>query len=498
MDIIIILAAFLIGAILSYFFVNRTAQTQQNLLRNELETLKEQGFLIHEQKSRLEEKLLAQDKDLLRLNEDLRTQTSRAIDFQSRFSGQNERNQELEKQINSLKLDLDSSKEIHLTNVEKLQNYASSLATFKSENDNLLLRLEEQKTQFELNKEQVKNEIQLLSNTILEEKSKKFSEQNSAQLKQILEPLGLRIDEFKKKVEDTYSEENKERATLKEQIRQMSELNQKMSVEAQNLTKALKGDSKTQGNWGEVILERILEKSGLRKGFEFEVQVTERNEENKMIRPDVVVNLPDEKFMIIDSKVSLTAYEQFVNAETDEARKQFIKLHLVSLKSHIKGLADKNYQQLYGNKSPDFVLLFIPIQPAFDVAMMNEPELYNFAFEQNIILVSPTTLLATLSTVSSVWKQEYQNRHAVEIAEKSGRMYDKFVGFVDDLEKIGKSLSSTQKAYDDALGKLSTGRGNLVNQAETLRELGVKTSKSLNEKLIENSYSDSENTDSKA
>jgi len=369
--------------------------------------------------------------------------------------------------------------------VEKLQELSASYSAQKERNDGLQVQIEQQKIQFETNKEQIKTEIQNLSNSILEEKSKKFTEQNSIQLKQILEPLGLRIDEFKKKVEDTYSEENKDRATLKEQIRQMAELNQKMSVEAQNLTKALKGDSKAQGNWGEVILERVLEKSGLRKGYEYEVQVTERNEENKMIRPDVIVKLPDEKYMIVDSKVSLTAYEQFVNAETDEERVAQIKLHLVSLKSHIKGLAEKKYQQMYGNQSPDFVLLFIPIQPAFDVAMMHEPDLYNFAFDKNIILVSPTTLLATLSTVNSVWKQEYQTKHALEIAEKSGAMYDKFVGFVDDLEKVGKAIDSTNKAYGDAMNKLSLGKGNLINRAESLKKLGIKASKKIASHFIE-------------
>jgi DNA recombination protein RmuC len=258
-----------------------------------------------------------------------------------------------------------------------------------------------------------------------------------------------------------------------------------MSVEAQNLTKALKGDSKTQGNWGEVILERILEKSGLRKGFEFEVQVTERNEENQLIRPDVVVKLPDNKFLIVDSKVSLTAYEQWVNS-TDEAEKTAaLKAHILSIRQHIKGLAEKKYQEIHGAQSPDFVLLFIPIQPAFDVALQNEPDLYNSAFEKNIILVSPTTLLATLSTVNSVWKQEYQSRNAVEIAEKSGAMYDKFVAFTEDLEKVGKAIDQSQKVYGEAMNKLVTGKGNLVRRAEHLKELGVKTGKALGVGLVE-------------
>lgn len=484
MDFILPLATLLIGTALAYFFVTQATAKKTGLLHQELESEKQQRFTIQEQKSRLEEKTILQEKELDKTRNDLITQNERVAEFQASFYGQRERNQELEKQLINLKLELDSFKEAHQKQVEKLQEYARNLASQQERNDGLQRKLEEQKSQFDENKEQLKHELQVLSNAILDEKSKKFTEQNSQQLKQILEPLGIRIDEFKKRVEETYSEENKERATLKEQIRHMSELNQRMSDEAKNLTKALKGDSKTQGNWGEVILERILEKSGLRKGFEFDMQVSERNDDNRLLRPDVVVHLPDEKFMIIDSKVTLTAYEQWVNAESDEQKAPFIKAHLLSLKSHIKGLAEKNYQNLFGAKSPDFVLMFIPIQSAFDVAMMHDSEVYNDAFNQNIILVSPTTLLATLSTVSSVWKQEYQNKHAVEIAEKSGRMFDKFVGFVEDLEKIGKSIGATQKAYDEAFNKLSSGRGNLVNQAESLRKLGVKASKRLPDSVI--------------
>jgi len=423
--------------------------------------------------------------DLGEIRSDLQAKVQLNLELTGKFASEKQRAESLALQLEETSRTADRNQRKMTDYIERLQDLSGKYSAQKERNDGLQSQLEQQKIQFETNKEQIKTEIQNLSNSILEEKSKKFTEQNSIQLKQILEPLGLRIDEFKKKVEDTYSEENKERATLKEQIRQMAELNQKMSIEAQNLTKALKGDSKTQGNWGEVILERILEKSGLRKGFEFEVQVTERNEENKIIRPDVIVKLPDEKYMIVDSKVSLTAYEQFVNAENDEDRVKQIKLHIISLRNHIKGLAEKNYQLLYGTQSPDFVLLFIPIQPAFDVAMMNEPELYNFAFEKNIILVSPTTLLATLSTVNSVWKQEYQTKHALEIAEKSGAMYDKFVGFVDDLEKVGKAIQTTSKVYDDAMNKLSLGKGNLINRAESLKKLGIKASKKIASHFIE-------------
>jgi len=450
------------------------------LIKSNMKSSKLQSVVEREQ---IENKRISDD--LGEIRSDLQAKVQLNLELTGKFASEKQRAESLALQLEETSRTADRNQRKMTDYIERLQDLSGKYSAQKERNDGLQSQLEQQKIQFETNKEQIKTEIQNLSNSILEEKSKKFTEQNSIQLKQILEPLGLRIDEFKKKVEDTYSEENKERATLKEQIRQMAELNQKMSIEAQNLTKALKGDSKTQGNWGEVILERILEKSGLRKGFEFEVQVTERNEENKIIRPDVIVKLPDEKYMIVDSKVSLTAYEQFVNAENDEDRVKQIKLHIISLRNHIKGLAEKNYQLLYGTQSPDFVLLFIPIQPAFDVAMMNEPELYNFAFEKNIILVSPTTLLATLSTVNSVWKQEYQTKHALEIAEKSGAMYDKFVGFVDDLEKVGKAIQTTSKVYDDAMNKLSLGKGNLINRAESLKKLGIKASKKIASHFIE-------------
>jgi DNA recombination protein RmuC len=488
MDFLLVIASLLTGSVLVYVWLNKSHQASLEKLRSELETEKQQRFLIQEQKSRIEEKASFLEKEMEKSNRELKEANS----YNALFNGQKERNEELEKQIKSLKQELDSLSVRHQTAQEKLQDYAGLLASQKERNDALQEMIHQQKLQFEENKTQLKHELNVLSNSILDEKSKKFTEQNSEQLKRILEPLGIRIDEFKKKVEEVYTEENKERATLKEQIRSLSELNQKMTQEAQNLTKALKGDSKTQGNWGEVILERILEKSGLRKGFEFEMQVSERNEDNRLLRPDVVVKLPDDKFMIVDSKVSLTAYEQWANAETEEQKSASMKAHLVSLRNHIKGLSEKNYQLLYGSKSPDFVLLFIPIQSAFDAAMLNDTELYNEAFNQNIILVSPTTLLATLSTVSSVWKQEYQNRNALEIAEKSGRMYDKFVSFVEDLDKIGKSIEGTQKAYDAALNKLSSGRGNLINQAENLRKLGVKASKKLGDKTLESADLDTE------
>lgn len=471
MELVFVVSGSILLAVVAVVLVRQKYVTQVSELKLVAEHAQKQNELLTNELSEVKHQLEIKNTSLLELN--------------SKWSAENQRVRLLEEQRSEKDREIER---LH-TQIEQHQARINQLSGLyvgqKERNDGLQHQLEQQKVQVEEYKKQLKTEIQVLSQTILEEKSQKFSEQNALQIKQLLEPLGIKIEDFKKQVEQVYTEENKDRATLKEQIRSLSELNQKMSVEAQNLTKALKGDSKTQGNWGEVILERILEKSGLRKGHEFEVQVSERNDEDKLMRPDVVVHLPDNKFLIIDSKVSLTAYENWVNAEQETEKVAAKKAHLLSLRNHVKGLSEKKYQEIHGTKSPDFVLLFIPIQPAFDVALQYEPELYNLAFEKNIILVSPTTLLATLSTVNSVWKQEYQNRHAAEIAEKAAAMYDKFVGFTEDLEKVGKSLETTTKVYGDAMKKLTTGTGNLVRRAEHLKELGIKTTKALGAGLVE-------------
>ncbi|MCG8373166.1 MAG: DNA recombination protein RmuC [Balneolales bacterium] len=364
---------------------------------------------------------------------------------------------------------------------EKSGELDRQLAGLKAEYDALQTKLDEQKGELGQMQNQLKDQFENLANKILDEKAEKFSKQNRESLDQILKPLGENLESFKKKVEETYSEENRQRATLKEQIRQMAELNQKMSEDAKNLTKALKGDSKAQGNWGEVILERILERSGLTKGREYEVQQSMTTEDGRRLQPDVVVNLPDEKFLVIDSKVSLTAYERFSSSEEDLEAEEALKLHIASIRSHVKGLSEKNYQQIHGDKSPDFVLLFIPIEPAFGVALQVDPNLYYEAFDRNIVIVSPSTLLATLATIDSVWKQEYQNKNALEIAQRGGALYDKFVGFVESMNQIGERIKQTQRSYEDARNKLSEGSGNLVRQAEMLKELGAKASKKLPE-----------------
>jgi DNA recombination protein RmuC len=368
-------------------------------------------------------------------------------------------------------------------------------AELTADHRNLKVRLHEQKHELEVIQKQFRDEFKNLANDILEEKSKKFTEQNKEKLDTLLKPLGEKISEFQKRVEENHREDLKGRSALGQHLRTLQELNQKMSEEAKNLTKALKGDTKKQGNWGEVILQRILEKSGLRKGFEYDTQQSTTTEDGRRLQPDVIVQLPDEKKLVVDSKVSLTAYEKYTSAEDESTQLSALRQHVQSLRNHVKGLSGKNYEQLHGFKSPDFVLMFIPVEPAFGLAMQYDANLYNEAFEKNIIIVSPTTLLATLSTIENVWKQEYQNRNAMEIARRGGLLYDKFSGFVDNLETVGKRIQQTQQSYDSAMKQLSEGTGNLVGQAEKLRELGANASKKIDgdirEKALE-SFQDNE------
>ena len=350
--------------------------------------------------------------------------------------------------------------------------------------DNLLERNKEQKQEVELLQEKFTKEFENLANKILEEKSTKFTEQNKENLKNILLPLQDKILHFEKKVEDTHKESIDYHAALRQQILGLRDMNEKMSKETINLTKALKGDSKLQGNWGELVLERVLERSGLEKGREYEVQQSFTNEEGTRILPDVIINLPDGKKMVVDSKVSLTAYERFVNEEDEQLKNSFLKEHVTSIKRHVEQLSAKSYHDIYEMESPDFVLLFIPIEPAFALALNEDNSLYNKAFEKNIVIVTPTTLLATLRTIDSMWTNQKQQENAIEIARQAGALYDKFEGFVSDLIKIGKKMDEAKTEYGNAMNKLSTGSANLVSRVENLKKMGAKAKKSLPETLL--------------
>lgn len=334
-------------------------------------------------------------------------------------------------------------------------------------------------------REQMTGEFKALANEILEQKGKSFSSSNQEQIQNLLKPLSEKIQLFEKKVEETYDRESKQRFALEKEIKHLLELNVRISEDAVNLTKALKGESKTQGIWGEVILERVLEKSGLEKGREYEVQVSLKDDSGRKWQPDVLVHLPEEKDVIIDSKVSLTAYEAYFRAEEETEKAAYLRQHIQSIRNHIKGLSEKNYPHLDGVRSLDYVLLFLPVEAAFTLAVQQDDSLFTEAFDKNIILVGPSTLLATLRTIQSIWRYEYQNKHALEIAASAGRLYDKFVGFCADLEKLGERIRQSQEAWDDARNKLVAGRGNLVGSVEKIKAMGARAGKSLPRKLLD-------------
>ncbi len=348
-------------------------------------------------------------------------------------------------------------------------------------------KLSTQQTELVQVREQMNKDFALLANRIFEEKSQRFTDQNKTNLDVILNPLKEKIREFEDKVDKAYKSEAAERNSLRGEIINLVEASARISNDAKNLAQALKGDQKMQGNWGELILDKVLERSGLTEGVEYKRQVSVQDENDKRVQPDVMVFLPDDKHIIIDSKVSLKAYEQFVNAETEEQKRDFINLHLDSLRSHIKGLSDKNYPASKNINAPDFVLMFIPIESSFSSAIQEDIELFNFAWDKKIVLVSPSTLLATLKTIASLWKQERQNSNVLEIAIESGKLYDKFVGLMEDLTDIGKKLDGTQIAYRDAMRKIVDGSGNLVGKVEKLKKLGAKTNKSIAENLLKRS-----------
>jgi DNA recombination protein RmuC len=398
----------------------------------------------------------------------------------------------LEEKVNGLLLQIEQFKnQVSQTILERenirTEKEALAIQLSKKETDfeNLWERHKEQKEEVEKLQEKFTKEFENLANKILEEKTVKFTEQNKENLKNILSPLQDKIQLFEKKVEDTHKESIDYHAALRQQILGLREMNEQMSKETLNLTKALKGDSKMQGNWGELVLERVLEKSGLEKGREYEVQQSFVTEEGNRVFPDVVINLPDGKKMVVDSKVTLTAYERYINTEDDTEKSQFMKEHLLAIKRHIDQLSEKNYHDLYQMESPDFVLLFIPIESAFALALNEDTSLYNKAFEKNIVIVTPSTLLATLRTIDSMWTNQKQQENALEIARQAGALYDKFDGFVSDLVKIGKKMDEAKVEYGNAMNKLFDGKGNLINSVEKLKKMGAKAKKSLPENILQ-------------
>jgi DNA recombination protein RmuC len=339
--------------------------------------------------------------------------------------------------------------------------------------------------------DRLKLQFENLANRIFEERSESFKKQNVSQIDGVLGPLKQQLEGFRRQIQESYTHEQSERSALKHQLDNLRDLNLKMSQDAINLTKALKGDNKQQGNWGEVILERVLQESGLREGHEYQTQQDLKDDNGKRFKPDVIVHLPEQKDVVIDAKMSLISYERYFNSEDKDIRDQAIKEHALSIRQHIKGLSQKDYHKLHGLKSLDYVLMFIPIEPAFLLAIEYDPSLVNFALEQNIMLVSPTNLLVALRTINNIWRYEYQNQNAQNIAKQASRIYDKLCGYIEDMDKLGRALDTADKSYQSAMAKLSSGKGNLVRQAHYMQQLGVDTSKQLDKQLLNRALDES-------
>ena len=384
-----------------------------------------------------------------------------------------ERINELTTTQNSLQGDLDRARNENL-------ELAKALAVQETDNRNL-------KQQYEASEKMLLERFENLANDILEKKTQKFTDQNEKNLGTLLNPLKEKIEKFEAKVEKSNQESLRWNASLKTQIEGLAELNKRINKEAENLTKALTGDSKTQGDWGEMQLEMLLEKAGLIKEIHFSTQGGFRDEDGQLKKPDFIINLPENRNLIIDAKVSLTAYERYATAEDEEVRQRHLKEHLKSVREKVKDLSAKNYQELHGIRTPDYVMMYIPVEPAYFTAVQADTNLYFEALEKNIVLVSSSTLLATMRTVSYIWTQEDQSRNVKQIAEQSGALYDKFVGFTEDLIRVGNAMDKAKNEYKGAMNKLSTGTGNLVRRAENIKKLGAKAAKSLDEKLLERS-----------
>ena len=475
---LIALLAALLGAVPVFLTLrSRTAQAlaeQEADFVAELAAARERVTSREAECARLREALLNRDEDLAASQaviDTLRIEHAQLVERASRLP-----------QLEAQRVAAEQARATREQDVARLMAELSELRTRlegeRNAHDDKLQTLNDARSQMG---EQFKN----LANELLEEKSRRFTEQNQQNIGALLGPLKDKLGEFQKQVSDSYARESKERFSLQQEVMRLADLNRQISEDAVNLTRALKGGNKTQGNWGEVVLESVLESSGLRRGEEYTIQESFNREDGSRHQPDVILQLPEGKQIVIDSKVSLNAYLRYTEADDDAGRALALRQHLDSLHAHIKGLSGKNYHDLYQLKSLDFVLLFVPVEPAFMLAVTSDRNLFSDAYQRNVLLVSPSTLLATLRTIANLWRQEQQTRNAQDIARQAGQLYDKFAGFVGDLDEVGRRLALTQKSYDAARNKLVAGRGNLVRQAERLRELGVKPNKTLPAGLLE-------------
>jgi DNA recombination protein RmuC len=478
----LIIAGILIGSIVAALWVRRSAQQQVRQLdeRHQLEQERLATDLHQSQTSLLEAEqgnteLAAELEQINRLRVVSETEKARLEEQLASAQRAEHKLEEVQQELRN---------EIHV-----LKGRASE---DKAELAELNTRLEEQQRHNEDKLQELENarkrmttEFENLANRILEEKGRRFDEHSRRNMDEMLKPVRQQLTDFRSRVDEIYTQDTKERSSLKEQLRQLQDLNQQMNEEARNLTRALKGDKKTQGNWGELILERVLEQSGLRKGKEYEVQGSFRDSEGKLLRPDVIIHLPEGKDIIVDSKVSLVAYDEYVRADNEVAQKEALQGLVMAVKNHIDGLSQKSYEDLKGINSLDFVLMFMPIEPAFVAAFQEDTELFSKAFERKIVVVTPTTLLATLRTIENIWRFERQNENARKIADKAGALYDKLRGFLEDFEKVGAQLDTVHKTYEDARNKLVVGRGNVIRRTEEFVELGIKVKKSLPQPLLD-------------
>lgn len=410
---------------------------------------------------------------------------AKLLEIQQLHSDKSVLTQTLLHQKDTLEHKLKESESLRLENTalqKELSDYRQKLAEYQSQNKHLLDKLESQKSEFEELRKQSYFEFQNIANKILDEKSQKFTASNKENIDHILKPLGENLESFKKKVEETYDKESKQRFSLEEKVKELVEMNQRLSQEANNLASALKGQSKKQGNWGEVILESILEKSGLVKDREYKIQVHVQSDEGKRLQPDIVVFLPESRAIVIDSKVSLVAYDRFSSSDLKEEQDLALKDHIHSIYRHVDELAQKKYETVAG--SLDFTMMFIPIEPAYLIAVQNDPELWAYAYARRVLLISPTNLIAALKLVADLWKREQQSKNALEIARQGEKLYDKIVGFLDTMEDVGKHINKTQDSYLKAVGQLKDGRGSVVKQAQKLKKLGVLSQKEIPDTLI--------------
>ena len=451
--------------------------------------------LHHQQVSHLEQQIEQQRQTLLERDNSLETWRQKATGLENRLASadselasRRDRLSQLEQENRDLRLRAESlSDEFNQLKVELREQQVTLDKERRSAEEKMEL--------LEKNRDALKQEFENLANRIFDQKSERFSQQSKTSLDSLLNPFRDQLQDFRKRVEDVYTTETRDRQALRSEIKSLQDLNRQITEEAANLTRALKGDKKVQGNWGELILERVLERSGLRKGVEYETQGSYRDEDNQLLRPDVIVHLPDQRNLVVDSKVSLLAYQQWVVAEEDSARDEALKQHVEAVRSHIRSLSEKDYSQLNGLHSPDFVLLFMPIEPAFVAAFQQDENLFAEAFERKIIVVTPTTLLATLRTIENIWRYERQSQNARRIADRAGAVYDKLRVFVEAMERLGTQLHTAQGTYDNAMNTLTRGRGNLISQANRFVELGVRVKKELPKAIVEQAEVDADDED---